>query len=87
MRIRRNFNQQNQIAAMQFTLKPADTIVFKNTGLDTKVQVKFYMKDGTIAYSDVYDVEVVDSLDANGRGSANKNTMIAGLAGFGYTED
>ena len=68
-------------------LKPADTLCFKNTALDTRVQLKFYMNDGSISYSEIYKVLVRDSLDANGREAINSKSMIAGLAGFGYTED
>ncbi len=68
-------------------LKPADTLCFKNTALETRVQLKFYMNDGTVSYSEIYKVYVRDALDAGGRETVNKNSMIAGIAGFGYTED
>ena len=46
-------------------LTPEETLLFKNTALDTHVQLKFYMKNGSIAYSEIYKVFVSDSLDAN----------------------
>ena len=47
------------------TLHPAETLLFKNTALDTYVQLKFYMKDHSIMYSEIYKVKVRDALDAN----------------------
>jgi len=45
------------------TLSAEETSIFQNTLLDTKVQLKFYMKNGDITYSDIYNVKVVNSLD------------------------
>lgn len=68
-------------------LSPEETLLFKNTTLDAHVQLKFYMNDGSIVYSEIYKVFMKDALDANGRDQVNQNSMIAGLAGYGYTED
>lgn len=68
-------------------LKPADTLAFRNTALETKVQLKFYMNDKTVSYSEIYKVYVKDALDANGRKAINSKGMIAGLGSCGYTED
>ncbi len=68
-------------------LKPADTLCFKNTFLATNVQLKFYMLDGSVSYSEIYKVYVRDSLDANGRKKPGSQGMIAGIGGYGYTED
>lgn len=57
------------------TLKPVDTLVFKHTPLETKVQLKFYVNDGSISYSEIYKVYVRDALDANGRDYIN-NKML-----------
>ena len=68
-------------------LSPEETLLFKNTTLDTHVQLKFYMNDGSIVYSEIYEVFMKDALDVNGREPVDPNSMIAGLAGYGYTED
>lgn len=45
-------------------LSEEETSLFNSSILDTKVQLKFYMKNDTITYSEIYDVKVVDSLDS-----------------------
>lgn len=45
------------------TLSAEETSLFTNTLLDTKVQLKFYMKNQDVTYSDIYNVKVVNSLD------------------------
>jgi len=62
-------------------LGSGETSYFRDNLLDTKVQLKFYMKDYTIAYSEIYDVEVLNSLDT----SCAPGPGI--IIGFGYTED
>ena len=78
---------ENNTSIVTCTLKPNETALFKNTTLDTRVQLKFYMDNGNITYSEIYKVSVKDSLDVNNRKDANKPGMIAGLPGYGYTED
>lgn len=78
-------------------LTPDDTLLFKNTALDTHVQLKFYMNDGSIVYSEIYKVFVKDSLDAVNRkdkpfpqddidAEDTEGEQVA-LGGYGYTED
>ena len=79
------------------TLKPSETLLFKNTTLDTHVQLKFYMVDKSITYSEVYKVKVEYSLDDTGREEVALRSQIAGteddkigltaIGGYGYTED
>lgn len=47
-------------------LTPEETLLFKDTLLDTHVQLKFTMKDGTTMYSEIYKVNVKDSLPIGG---------------------
>ena len=79
------------------TLKPEETLLFKNSVLDTHVQLKFYMENGTISYSEIYKVFVKDSLDATNRteqtfpeddidGTDDAGEAVA-LGGYGWTED
>ena len=44
-------------------LSEEETKLFANTLLDAKVQLKFYMIDNSIAYSEIYNIILVDSLD------------------------
>ena len=78
---------ENNTSIVTCTLKPNETALFRNTLLDTKVQLKFYMDNGMVTYSEIYKVKVSDSLDVNGREDKQQSGMIAGLAGYGYTED
>lgn len=62
-------------------LGAGETSYFRHNLLDTKVQLKFYMKDYSIAFSEIYDIEVLNSLET---------TCAPGpgvIFGFGYTED
>lgn len=45
------------------TLTPTETTLFSSTILDTHVQIKFIMKTNEIVYSEIYKVNVRDSLD------------------------
>lgn len=52
------------------SLSSEETALFHDTLLDANVQIKFTMKDGTmkdgaIQYSEIYKVDVQDSLDGN----------------------
>ena len=49
------------------TLTPEETLLFKSTFLAAKVQLKFYMKDGSIVYSEIYNIRVSQALDAENR--------------------
>ena len=44
-------------------LSEEETKLFANTLLDAKVQLKFHMIDKSIAYSEIYKITLVDSLD------------------------
>lgn len=44
-------------------LSPEETSLFANTLLTTSVQLKFYMSDNSIIYSEIYKVNVTDSLE------------------------
>ena len=68
-------------------LSADDTALFKNVDLDARVQIKFYMNNSSIVYSEIYPVKVTNALDIENMPTQNVPSMIAGLGGFGYTED
>ena len=46
------------------TLSPEETTLFGNdTLLEARVQLKFYMLDGVVSYSDIYRIKLKDALD------------------------
>ena len=46
-------------------LNEQETLLFDDTLLSAQVQLKFYMKNGTTTYSEIYRIKLMDSLDAN----------------------
>ena len=65
-------------------LSEEETKMFSSTILDTSVQLKFLFKDNSIAYTDIYSVNVVDALDYHSDVPPKPAPVIVG---FGYTED
>lgn len=76
-------------------LAPEDTLLFKNTALNANAQIKFYMADGSVTYSEIYKVRLRDSLDATNRqkmpeadaGAEGSDGEKIALGGYGWTED
>jgi len=68
---------------LTWELTPNETLHFRNTLLDAKVQIKFTMADGSINYTEAYPIKLVDSLDS----PSTPPTPPAVLVGIGYTED
>ena len=64
------------------SLSSEETALFHNTLLDANVQIKFTMKDGAIQYSEIYKVDIQDSLDGN-----EPTPAPTVVIGFGWTED
>ena len=64
-------------------LNALETAKFAHTCLDTKVQLRFVMNDGSISYSEIYNVYVTSSLSGNGEVPPSPTI----ITGFGYTED
>jgi len=64
-------------------LGSGETSYFRDNVLDVKVQLKFYMKDYTVAFSEIYDVEVTASLETSCAPGPGPGIIY----GFGYTED
>jgi hypothetical protein len=62
-------------------LTTSDTLSFKNNLLDKKVQIKFYLKDGSVSFSNIYDVNTIDAIE-----NVEKPQPEV-LGGIGYTED
>ena len=44
-------------------LSPDESLLFKNSVLECQVQLKFYLLDDSILYSDCYDINVKSPLD------------------------
>ena len=67
-------------------LVPAETLAFKNTTLKARVQIRFWLKDYTYAYTEIYDIKLMNSLDAS---EEIKPTPVPPtiIKGIGYTED
>ncbi len=81
------FIDENGNSIITCKLNPNETKLFETTCLDTKVQIKFVMNDGSVIFSDIYKVIVNDSLDMNReKPDPDKPGMIYGI-GYGYTED
>ena len=80
-------NEDGKTSTVICTLKPSETLLFKNTVLDVDVQLKFYMRDGSVVYSEIYPITVREALDTNNRTEPSSRSMIAGIGGYGYTED
>lgn len=48
-----------------YEIYAGETLNFNTYNRETKVQIKTILTDGTIAYSPIYFVKILDSLDAN----------------------
>ena len=74
------------------TLYPHETKKFGNTCLNARVQIKFYMEDNTISYSEVYKVYISNSIDLSRTMQDNLSippepSDIVADVGYGYTTD
>lgn len=69
---------------LSWVLSPEETLLFKNTLLQAQTQIKFVMKDGTVAYSEISQIKVEDSLDIDEPLPPVPPHVITGI---GYTED
>lgn len=73
--------QDDGTSLISFVLTPAETQLFNNLVLSTQVQIKFTMKTGETIYSDIYQIKVINALDAE----VKPDTPV--VSGFGWTED
>lgn len=73
---------ENNTSVIVCNLSNEDTLLFKNNLLSKKVQIKFYLKDGSISFSNIYDITTIDAID-DGTGPIPPGT----LGGIGYTEE
>lgn len=67
---------------IKIVLSSVETVLFAHTLLNASVQIKFYMKDGEISYSEIYPIKLSNALDATK--SSQPGDIIVGI---GYTED
>ena len=54
---------ENGVATLTWVLSPNETLLFKDTLLDTRVQLEFVMQDHSISYTNILKVKVIDSLN------------------------
>ena len=54
---------ENGVATLTWVLSPNETLLFKDTLLDTRVQLEFVMQDHSISYTNILEVKVIDSLN------------------------
>ena len=78
-------DEEKHTSTITCTLNADETKLFADTLLNTRVQIKFYMNDSSIMFSDIYRVKVVDSLE-NNRKAPSEGKMVYGT-NYGYTED
>lgn len=68
-------------------LSSDETKLFENSSLKARVQLKFYLNNNAITFSEIYNVTVRDSLEVNRRKPGADDTNIVYGTGYGYTED
>jgi len=72
------------------TLDVSETLFFANTLLSATVQLKFYMKDNIVTYSEVYPIVLSTALDVLESSPTPPTPPTPGpgvITGIGYTED
>ena len=57
------YDEEHDITTLTWTISPAETLLFKESFLDTFAQIEFVMLDHSISYTDILKVKVTDSLD------------------------
>ena len=57
------FDESTGFSIITCVLSSDETKLFADTVLDTRVQIKFEMLDNSIAFTEIYKVKVVDSLE------------------------
>lgn len=77
---------EDNTSTINCTLLPEETSLFANSTLNARVQIKFYMNDGIVTFSDIYPIKVTTSLE-NNRTAPTPGTDIIYGVGYGYTED
>ncbi|MBO7078223.1 MAG: hypothetical protein J6W64_00245 [Bacilli bacterium] len=54
---------EKEFSIVKVTLTPPESNMFKNSVLECQAQMKLYMPDNEILYSDAYDIDVKSPLD------------------------
>ena len=57
------YNEHTHCSIITWVLTPEETMLFKNTLLQAQAQIRFIMKDDTIAFTEISQVKVEDSLE------------------------
>ena len=78
------YDKDRHFSIISCNLSPEETLLFGNTTLEAKVQIRFRMTDLSLAYTEVYKIKLLDSLDLQGEIPPVPPHIIAGI---GYTED
>ena len=76
------YDEDEDISILSWTLSPSETMLFRDTNLDAKVQLRFVESDDTIAFSEILDIVLEDSLQ-----NTTTPTPSDVNLGFGWTED
>ena len=76
------YDEERGVSLLTWKLPPEETILFGHTLLDAKVQLRFTLEDGSIAFSDVMSIRLENSLQS----IAQPTPPIVNV-GFGWTED
>ena len=76
------YDEDHLTSILTWKLSPSETMLFSDTWLDTKVQIEFTLKDGSIIFSDIMKIKVENSLR-----NAVAPAPVTTVAGFGWTED
>lgn len=83
-------DEEKNTSIISCEITSQESLLFRNTVLDTNVQIKFIMLDKTIKMSEIYTVKVCDSLDSQGQPPVPPVPPPPGpgtIGGIGYTED
>ena len=82
------YNEKTGHSIITCVLAPEETKRFENTNLSARVQVKFYMNNNSVQFSEIYRIKVTDSLEVHRTGpDPSGDTNIVYGTGYGWTED
>lgn len=76
------YDKNRMMSILTWKLSPSETMLFRNTLLDAKVQLRFSLIDGSIAFSDIMDIKLEDSLQS----AIPPSPQVVDI-GYGWTED
>ena len=78
-----SISEDNKFSTITCHLSSEETSLYRNTLLSANVQLKFYMRDASVAFSDIYKIYVTTSLETGDEPHPTPGILV----GLGYTED